>query len=664
MTRLQDETLETLRRRIEALEAEVQRARATQRRRTGGNVLAMGCVAALAVALAGGAIAEPDLGELAKLIRKGPDGTTQVSAPFDVVDDGGRVILSVGTANKGTAAVTIVKESGRSGGVVVVNSERGIPLVSVGTHDMGYGVVAVQDSQGKLRGLVSGNGGLVAFNKAGKQVAGAVVTDEDKGKVGIWTASGSQSIVDLTEDATGAGAVTTYDKAQQKIVSVGANADGKGSVEVWTNNRAVATLASNSMQAGELYLRRSDGTLGAGASAATKPGFGGFGVFTREGKEAASMVLTQENTGRVAVFGIDQVRIVEMAEDTSGAGVVRLLNTQKELAATMGTVDGTRGNFVVWAKEKAVANLQSTPASEGEMLLTTSDGKDRVLASGGPNVNGLAVLDDGGKVAASLTLSPENQGRIAVSNNDKEAAVLTLDGSDAGVLRVANKAGDGVATIGSTTNGKGLITLQEQDKPAVQLEATASGGEVSTYSTQGDKVASMLSDQGGKGHITIQSKKQVIGGLGEGPSGTAVMYVKNKSHKVVASMGVDTDSGGAVVAANASGINVSQMDATGTGYGRFAVFSPGTEQPIAVLTRANESSGGLLQITNGKTAVVSIGSGTTNAGYMQLTNQSGLPAIEAAMAPSGVGVVRAGPRFKCQGKLMSAAIPDCIIGIQ
>jgi hypothetical protein len=116
-----------------------------------------------------------------------------------------------------------------------------------------------------------------------------------------------------------------------------------------------------------------------------------------------------------------------------------------------------------------------------------------------------------------------------------------------------------------------------------------------------------------------------------------------------------------IVVVNASGKTVSEMVVNETGSGTFQVWGSGAA-PIAVLRRAPESEGGIVQISNGKVPVASLYASEAGSGRWQLTDGGGTPVVEAGALGSGRGTVRVGPGFKCVPITMSLRVPDCIVG--
>jgi hypothetical protein len=83
------------------------------------------------------------------------------------------------------------------------------------------------------------------------------------------------------------------------------------------------------------------------------------------------------------------------------------------------------------------------------------------------------------------------------------------------------------------------------------------------------------------------------------------------------------------------------------GQGLFQVFARRGGRPLAVLTQATDVVGGLVQVSSTSAPVANLTVGARSAGYLQLTDPSGVPTIEAGTLPNGNGQVRAGPFYKC-----------------
>lgn len=92
--------------------------------------------------------------------------------------------------------------------------------------------------------------------------------------------------------------------------------------------------------------------------------------------------------------------------------------------------------------------------------------------------------------------------------------------------------------------------------------------------------------------------------------------------------------------------------------------------PTLVLTRSDgknllTADGGGISLTNkGGNTAVALGFGPQDGGVLEIMNPSGSKMIEAGTTNEGIGVVRAGPLYKCGASpmAMGLGLPDCILG--
>ena len=80
------------------------------------------------------------------VIRKGSDGITRVTGPFQVVDPGGKVVLSVAAADDTAAGTSIALVNGSGG--ITTHSSKGSAATITGSHPTGHGWVVAADSAG------------------------------------------------------------------------------------------------------------------------------------------------------------------------------------------------------------------------------------------------------------------------------------------------------------------------------------------------------------------------------------------------------------------------------------------------------------------------------------------------------------------------------------
>lgn len=307
------------------------------------------------------------------------------------------------------------------------------------------------------------------------------------------------------------------------------------------------------------------------------------------------------------------LRVVE--GEPTGAGVV----------ITSGAGGARHGVYVLNAKGARVAALGQAPAGRGALAIREPDGKvifavtdgaptgTGVVVTGGDHGarRGLYVLSDGGTRVAGIAQAPDGYGVLAL----RDAKGITRARADGtGTLRISNAKGSDVLRVAEEPGS---------DPAQVIIAGGADGGSVRVANGRGKAVAGLLGGVRGAGAVAV--------GNGEG--------------QTLAEMSVSPD-----------------------GRGLFQVLGQGG-QPIAVLTQAIETHGGLLQISNKTGPVMSLTVGSGGGGYWQLNDASGRPTVEAGTLPSGAGVVRAGPTYKCSPvqaatPVLAVGLPDCIVGSQ
>jgi len=85
------------------------------------------------------------------------------------------------------------------------------------------------------------------------------------------------------------------------------------------------------------------------------------------------------------------------------------------------------------------------------------------------------------------------------------------------------------------------------------------------------------------------------------------------------------------------------------------------DEPRGTLTLLGDGKPYLVLTNDNGTEILALTQGESGGGYIQLTDASGTPTLEAGTTAAGVGVVRAGPTYNCSGK-MGLIAPDCIVG--
>ena len=705
MADTRDERVLELCHRVEVLEQALSTANRTPRlvrACVGLLVLSTGWV--MAQSPAPGQLQSIDPGDTAA-IRKGPDGVTRVSGPFQVEDAGGKVILSVGAADNTAAAVSIALANG-SGRLTTFSSSGGIASI-VGSQAGGAGMFTAADTSGRPRAMVLGDTGAhMTLNEAGKQVA-LSGSFNGKGIIGIYS-DRSQRLAVLTEAQGGGGELTIHDKGHAKVALLAGNAAG-GLLQINAPGKMAAAVdLSVESGTGAGYVSVMDGAgkragVLAGASA---DGAGGL-VIERDGQMRASVSLNAAGAGQLVLANPDGgpglTANGTLESGGRGAGL-QVFNGDGDQVIGIGSRDDGSGIVNVQEKGKLLVALQrGDDGKGGKLRVNNAEGQAAVEATGPPEGGALAVFNKSGDLVATMETSNDNKGTITIVQTDKAVAELTantagagrllLNGSDGntgveaaagdgGAVIVSNKTGDPVAAMLSSDTQKGAFSVLEQGRTVAELTAAAGGtGYLYVTDAQGNIT---LDADGGPGELTALQKDQVLATFGAtadghgrvavhgkaGPvaevrdsGGAGVMTVRNASNVPVAGMIGNAPGGsGAVVAANSGGAVLAQMGATSDGRPEIKVLEPGGGL-LAVMGKSPETAGGAIEVYNGKVAVVNMRPGKAGGGYLQLLDAGGQAAVEAGVGPEGVGVVRAGPRFKCGSNYLGLKVPDCIVGV-
>ena len=335
-----------------------------------------------------------------------------------------------------------------------------------------------------------------------------------------------------------------------------------------------------------------------------------------------------------------------LVAEPDGRGSMTIRNSKGEpivRAAESGTGDGllevhdraNRGLFLVTPSLASAAWARVTVgAGAGGMsaLMVSQDGRVGgggvvITAEPGTNPGSVAVRSNAGKTLSALS---GNEGGVLVVRDAAEKDRVRVD--QKGVLVTVNEVGGAISLMGSTGTALARIGLHPEGKDAALMVMNAAGTPVGVMRAAGESGA--LSVMNGAG-------KAVAGLLGGGAAG------------------------GTVAVATSAGATMARMTVTDDGRGLFQVQARNGGGPIAVLTQNVERAGGLLQIYNSGASVANLTVGSAGAGYLQLSDASGNPTVEAGTLTDGNGTVRAGPNYQCLPVTLSGPIsfvPNCIMG--
>ena len=601
-------------------------------------------------------------------------GIAQVTAPFEVVDASGKVILSVRSEDNLDAAVSIHVSEGA--GALGVRSGDAATVAELATDENGNGILRAFNAQGNLRAGVSGEGDIGVFDESGETALAMLAANEHGagtlslvrkgGKPGIEAAAGTASdggviramnangqtaagigvdhrgkglvaVVDtggtgqLFINDAGAPAVVILDKSNNQLATVD-SVNGKGRVAILEQGRAAAEITAAAAGGGRLVVHNSGGELV--ASVGPSPaGQGGISIYDN-GQPVATLEAGTSGGGELDLSNAEGTGGIEAygSDPESGSGSVVALNNSGDEVAGIWTAPDGRGWLAVAEGDQQVAALTADANGTGSMVLRSADGQKGVEVTGKADDGSggsVTVFSDADQPVAFVGTDDQGNGLVGVFAQDGASAglnpeklVLADDNtplvsieSDPGQLVVFDAEGEAVK-VGLDEEGAGEIIISSQGKQAVSLEVTSGGGEVDVYGNDGDKPVAVLRSNGGTGLVAVT---------------------------------------------NSSGDVVSEMSVT-AGLGQVVVWNPGGRAPAAILTRSAQYNGGMVQVSNSTTSVASLQVGNLGEGFLQLTDAAGRPTVAAGTTNDGRGRVDAGPGNKCAPGGMGLTIPDCIMG--
>jgi hypothetical protein len=388
-----------------------------------------------------------------------------------------------------------------------------------------------------------------------------------------------------------------------------------------------------------VLLTVATGTFGLGLSAQGQPLQTGdfWAPFHIFGDDRVLVLRAQGHAGRPSVeIGPANGGGILLGVDNTGAGFLAV----KGLGGKYTTVINEKGVQVMNDDGMTAAAHLGFDSARKPLLRLGGDKTGGLEAGTGASGTGfLTVRAATGQPGISLGAESSGGGRVVVRGEG--GAVATLGTSQLGqvglTMGVENKAPG--ATFGLLSDGSGQTVLSDES------------GEVVVGAFKFDPIGVRLFDKAGGERVTVHAK-----------NGTGVVSVRNAQNAPVAGITTRADGGGAVVVANSSGATLAQMGTTTDGRGEIKVLGAGGAL-LAVMAQSPDSNGGAIEVYNGSVAVANIRPGSAGGGYIQLLDAGGRTAVEAGVSPAGVGVVRAGPNFKCGSNYLGLKVPDCIVGL-
>jgi hypothetical protein len=398
----------------------------------------------------------------------------------------------------------------------------------------------------------------------------------------------------------------TVDALRTRVAALEAEAAKREADRAQGNQRVTAPFEVVD-KSGKVILSVSDGT---------------YGDATTRGRVHIGRG-TGDNFG-LWIRGADGASAVVLREQASGAGGVVVMD-KKGIGRVALSAEEDRGVTILNSASKEIVSLGPDPKAKAAGMLRVVDEAGNALLDVGGNGRSVAgpfvVTDKAAKPILSVSDSPfdaePRKGRIQVGRGNGDNYGIMLRRADQTLT----------ATIGETKDGDGLATVRDK-AGKLRAELWAANG-INLYDPSSTKpIASIAPNESGKtvrmkiaGQIQLlDGKEQVTFEAGENKQGGGLAHVYGKDGKIRAEL----DDGGLYLVSTAG-------------------------KHVVSLELNPDGAGGVLDV-RGQLHVVDAGGGTT---------------VEMGTAPSGVGVVRVGPRYRCgPGVPMVAGIPSCMVGIK
>lgn len=359
------------------------------------------------------------LSALERMVRRGSNNTTQLSAPFEVIGPDGKAMMQVNSAGVSliNTSFFVLDSQGRAravmaAGAVSVFDEKGDHVVDIHSPSVGSGEVAV-------------------YSKDKKVVT--IATDKD-GSPYIDLSD----LKDIPRTIMAAGAVSVFDEKGNGVVDIHSPSVGRGEVAVSNKDRKVAVMTSED--------------------------FGQVAVLNKGKKVVSLNANFMDGTGFVDVSDAKGVPRAIMAP-----GVVSVFDQKGGHVASIEAVAEDRGKVTVFNKSHPVSTME-VDGQAGKLTVMNSAGKPVIGLTGGQTGGGrIAVADSASMPLAEMYVSDEGKGFFQVNKNQRPIAVLTEKVErPGGLVQLYNVSGQGVAslTVGGDggyfqlTNNSGVATVE------------------------------------------------------------------------------------------------------------------------------------------------------------------------------------------------------------
>ena len=366
---------------------------------------------------------------------------------------------------------------------------------------------------------------------------------------------------------------------------------------------------------------------------------------------------TLERLLRSSPDGMTQVPMPFEVVDGSGRPVFRVAaGGASGLVNISRAADGAGMVNILNGSGLPVIQIGSQQGGSGSVVLSDEKGKPRAGIVG---KGGVSILNDNGAEIASMYQS-RGHGRFTVWEGETTVAQLMADSSSGGTgtIYLREPGGKLLAAMGSDPDGGGGLAMVA-DKKGSPRAALSGKGAVSIRNEAGNEIANLYQTNG-HGRLTIWEGDNAVAQLASDETKGGYLRITDGAGQVAAAiLGQKRVFG----IANSQGQTVADIKVGPTGAGLFQAWAPGGKIALALIGRAPDNEGGIVQVSNGKSAIMSMMASSSGSGFWQLNDAGGTPMIEAGVTTDGLGMIRAGPLYKCNVTVgMVKRQPDCILG--
>jgi len=355
----------------------------------------------------------------------------------------------------------------------------------------------------------------------------------------------------------------------------------------------------------------------------------------RSRRDAIALLL-----GLVLMFTVS--RALDTHAQTSGLQVVTVKAPFQVMDATgkkvLMKVDASGSGYVTIGDPAGGGlNLGVGTSGVGFLNVRSASGKDGVAIGQyrGAGMGVYLVGPDGQTLEGGLYLESKNKGHLLVG--DVKGGGLSAGPGDSGtgyltVRTATGKTGIDMGELNGRPMAVGVFDSSGQE--LVSLRTDQKGGSVEVMNPTGVKLVSLRADETGGSVLVSNPRGMGVGALLAREGGGRVALTGPAGGKTAVGLSVEASGGKVRVFPQDGGSAQAELTAEATG-GAFTVYTTAGE--AVGMLQATSAGAGKLEIDKGKQIYV-----------------------EAGVLPSGVGIVRVGPKVGAPAMFMG--IPTAIMG--